>query len=70
MTEFAGDTPATTGTLERNAQIGFLKSFYSFKTERIKVPDDFKIAVARIGDTKGDARTRTHSESPSVCRKT
>ncbi len=42
MTEFTGDMPATAGTLESNAQLGFVKSIYSFKTERIKVPDDFK----------------------------
>jgi hypothetical protein len=41
MTGFAGDTPATTITFESNAQSGFVKSVYSFKTDLITVPDDF-----------------------------
>jgi hypothetical protein len=39
--ESAGDTPAATGTLEGNARSGFVKSVYSLKIDRIKVPDDF-----------------------------
>jgi hypothetical protein len=37
----AGDMPAATSTLQSNARSGFVKSAYSFKTDLIKVPNDF-----------------------------
>jgi hypothetical protein len=61
--------PAVTSTLQSNAQSGFVKSVYSFKTDQIKVPDDFEIELSqRPASNKSDARTRTHSEGPAACR--